>query len=100
MDPARPVFRAAADCTRGANPVRVDRPEGLRAADDCTRDDAFPVIGVDRDDLPLLVILRPALLLLLLMVLASVLARCFRADRVGCRQPAGRPVVVWLIRPA
>ncbi|KPM50340.1 hypothetical protein ACG83_40660 [Frankia sp. R43] len=96
---AGPGFRAAADCARGANPVRADRPEGLRAADDCTLDDAFPVIGVDRDDLPLLGVLRPALLPLLLMVLTSVLALVFPC-RPGGMTPTGWSSGGRLVDPA
>ncbi|KJE20021.1 hypothetical protein FF36_05684 [Frankia torreyi] len=65
-DPVRPVFRAAADCARGAKPVFADRLAGLRAAADCTRAEAFAVVGVDRDAL------LPPLLLAIVITLLPV----------------------------
>ncbi|ABD11222.1 MULTISPECIES: hypothetical protein [Frankia] len=96
---AGPGVRAAADCARGANPVRADLPEGLRAAADCTRDAALPVIGVDRDDLALLVVLRPDLLPLLPIVLTSVPAPA-SPRRPGGMTPTSWPSGGRLVDPA
>ena len=59
-------------------------------AADCTLDAPLPVIGVDCDDLGLFVVLRPGLLPLLLMVLASASAPAFPRGP-GRMAPTGWP---------
>ncbi len=101
-EPAVPVFLAPADCARAANPVRAERPAGLRAAADCIGDAAVGVVAVDRDDAPLLPpVFRPDLLPLFLplMLATSMSASPALTRRASGMTPSRRPPGGRLIDP-
>jgi hypothetical protein len=85
------VFLAAADCARGPKPLAALGEPGLRAAADCTREAARPVMGV----LPLPALLAPSpfpLPLLLMFpispwTLPCVLRTCAERAATARRRP-------------
>lgn len=88
---------AAADCIRGAAPVRAELLEGLRAAADCTRDAACLVVGVDLPP-PLLLPWAAVLDFPLLRMPASVVPPGCRGAQIpgeGGQDGAGATGNLW-----